>query len=77
MEKRFGIREIAKAQREASAAAKDWTAANPRKQGESKAAYQKRAKAGIGDSLQRAGASTDWLALIFKLLEMLLPLFIK
>ena len=74
-----GIRDIRKAKAAAMQAVKDWKAANPRKQGESLAAYRKRAKAGIEAALTNQYGGADWsgfLQIVMEFLKVLLPLLI-
>jgi hypothetical protein len=67
--------DVARAQREARKLAKEWSGANPRQAGETKAAYRKRMMGGIETKLARSGASPDWIALILKIIEMIAELF--
>lgn len=74
-----GIRDIRRARTAAVASIKDWKAANPRKSGETLAAYRRRAKAGIENQLARDYAGSEWsefLQVILEFLKVLLPLFI-
>ena len=71
---RMKIRDAAKIVREGVA---DWTAENPRKAGESKAAYRKRCRDALESQFR--GEYGDWTAffeMIMQLLQILLPLLI-
>ncbi len=74
-----GIRDIRRARSAATQAVKDWKDANPRKQGESLAAYRRRAKVGVEAMLMNQYDGADWtgfLQIVMEFLKILLPLLI-
>lgn len=73
------LKDFRRAKAEVTAALKEWKATHPRKQGESLAAYRKRAKADLERQFSSDYAGADWSQwqqIIMEFLKILLPLFI-
>jgi len=67
----MNVRKIAKEEIEA------WVAANPRKAGETLAAYRRRAKQGVESNLSSQYAGSPWMAILMQLLPLLIEWFIN